>query len=74
MRWWWSWESKKSLRERLAAREAWLKHAHEQAALWQKEYLTIWRELSHAHAALRRKGKALKELHKRVQYHKEKQP
>lgn len=42
--------------------------------IFQVELVKLQRELSNCHAALRRKGKALKQLHKRVQYHKEKRP
>jgi len=69
--WFWNWRSKQVVREQLKSRDAQLAQAQWRGEYWQKEWLILHRELVNAHAALRRKGKALKILHKRIQAHKE---
>ena len=68
---WWNRTSRKVLEERL-------KHAEDRIAQQQRYHhiyvatlIVAQRELANAHAALRRKGKALKILHRRIQANKE---
>ena len=79
MRWWhalWPWREIIALQTKLhTITDMDLPQARRVlSVLGQVELVKLQRELSNCHAALRRKGKALKELHKRVQYHKEKRP
>ena len=69
--WFWNWRSKQVIREQLKSRDVQLEQARFRGEYWQKEWLKLHRELVLAHAALRRKGKALKILHKRLQANKE---
>jgi hypothetical protein len=62
------------MREQLKSRDAQLDQARWRGEYWQKEWLILHRELVLAHAALRRKGKALKILRQRIQGTKEAQP
>ena len=69
---WWSQVNAESqeikiLRERLKATEDRLSQLQRYQAIHYTTQLVMQRELANAHAALRRKGKALKILHKRIQ-------
>ena len=55
------------LRERLQATEDRLRQLQRYQAIHYTTQIVMQRELALAHAALRRKGKALKVLHKRIQ-------
>ena len=64
----------KIVKEQLASALNRIKQLQEYRQIHYTTILVMQRELTNAHAALRRKGKALKILHKRIQNMKEAQP
>ena len=67
--WWWSlnWQSKRGLYERLKAAEDRVIQLQSYQQIHYTTQSAMQRELANAHAALRRKGKALKILRKPIQ-------
>ncbi len=69
--WFWTGPSKQVLREQLKCAEEQMRHLRSCHHVYVLNQIVMQRELANAHAALRRKGKALKILHKRLQANKE---
>ena len=68
MKWWFELKHEvERLTDRLKSAEDSIRRYQRYAEIHYQTQLVMQRELANAHAALRRKGKALKILHKRIQ-------